>query len=673
MFYFFQKYRTQLSYVLAFEDILHVGQAGVLVFDTRDRLHHFNNVASSYFPKFLSLSGVKTLEGFIGYIFDHAFKDDILSYESYRMFDGDGKTAHFRELVQGDDGQLLLVEIYKGEHARTIALIRDVSLLREQGHDFFHLNQDNMQLRMSVDAIDSCVVILDAKNANLPVLFLNRAACEKACLSVKSDHHMSFGTLLKQFGDCGDLVNILKKAFAQKPMRQQIKFELGEEVRWFDFQFNPVLNISGEVDICIAVLNDVSVLKTHEQTISRAQKLDSLGQLSAGIAHDFNNILSIVEGYIRMIEMNKDKPETILKYVDRIKASSARASGLTSKMMAFARHKPMHDTVHNFSDLLQEQCALLQRLLPETIAFNIKILDDDMFVKCAEDDVAQIVMNLLVNARDAMPNGGNVEVSLGVVVRDTLPDFVTQNDSEYVCLKVRDNGSGMAKDICERIFDPFFTTKEQGKGTGLGLSVVYGVVRDIDGYIDVRSELSVGTEFSIYVPCVAVSDDFQVDEAVKHKRDKKVIEGLTALVVEDEEDLKCIVSDVLRDHGIHVIEASCGDEALVVQDDYEGEIDVLITDVVMPGIDGVKLAEMVKALRPNVHAIYMSGYPARGQSASVNLPDDAFYLSKPIDFELLLTHVSNIAHRADQDSVIITDLDVDQRLGALFVKEEVLS
>ena len=400
----------------------------------------------------------------------------------------------------------------------------------------------------------------------------------------------------------------------------------------------------------------LALLKDKEVEISRSQKLDSLGRLSAGIAHDFNNILSIIEGYARMLGMNAENPERVSEYAQKITEASVRGSGLTKKMMAFARHKVKRDQITDLKILIEDQRTLLLPLIGESIDFKVKLGAGHLCVCCDPDSFTQILMNLVVNAVDAIRDFGRIEVSVYEIGEDALPAFVRERGKPYVCLVVRDTGRGMGKEVCERIFDPFYTTKEQGQGTGLGLSVTYGLVKDMGGYIDVRSELSVGTEFSIYIP---QSDALPVDvpRKIQLAEDGTMdFSGLTALVVEDEPDLRVILSEILQRYNMNVIGAENADEALVLQDDYAGDIDVLITDLVMPGINGLKLADLVKSLRPDIQTVFMSGYPARGDAAKITIPDDALFMPKPLNYdELCLCLFKSL--RTDQSNIVPINLE----------------
>jgi len=621
------------KHMLSLEAALSVSEDGFLVFDEDENLKYLNDIARKLFQKLNDKSHFKNLSEFISCVFDHANSD--VFTESMPIGNSD-----FREVIEDGQGNFYHIEMHKQDNHFTSAIIRDVTFLKKRDFDYFALKEVNEKLNLAVESSSCGIFILNAKSEEYPLIFANRL-CRDLCPE-GVDKSIEFSKFLSLLGETDQKDNIFAAMIKRNSLQKHVFFDGVIDKRWFDFRLTPVFDQQGSIDLYVGVIAEITDLKNKELEINRAQKLDSLGQLSAGIAHDFNNILSIIEGYARMIEMNSQNSERVSEYAQKITEASARGAGLTKKMMAFARHKVKQDHVTDLKVLIAEQEVLLTPLLDGSIDFEVTLDDGDFFASCEADSFVQILMNLVVNARDAMTRGGRLRVNINVVEQKLLPDFVKDRDHSYLCLRVTDNGMGMTKDVCERIFDPFFTTKEQGQGTGLGLSVTYGLVRDMGGYIDVRSELSVGTEFSVYIPLS--------DKAPRRKTGRQLkkidadgfdFSGFTALVVEDEPDLLLILSETLERHNMTVIQAESGSDALVVQDDYMGDVDLLITDLVMPGINGLKLADMMKALHPNIETVFMSGYPARGEQAKVIIPDDALFMPKPLDYDALCQCLSH--------------------------------
>ncbi len=397
-----------------------------------------------------------------------------------------------------------------------------------------------------------------------------------------------------------------------------------DRLTWHRFHFIPY---GRKINACLVVVEDTSESKIMEGQYFQAQRLESLGQLAGGVAHDFNNILSIIDGYARMAKKHIENRDDTLNYLERIGQAVQRGAALTSQLLTFGRHKIIKDSVVDLGQLVRDQEPLLRPLMDASINLNIRT-DDDVFVQVPGDDICQILLNLCINARDAMPDGGNLIVE------------VRKSGEEGAVLRVIDTGMGMKSEVKARMFDPFFTTKDQGKGTGLGLSMVYGLVKDMKGDISVLTKEGSGTSITIQLPLSARAPDFQ---EISENEDRGDLNGLTALVAEDEPDLLNILSGTLEDMGVTVIKASNGNEALALQEDYEGGIDFLLTDVVMPDLNGVKLAELFKSVRPESQVMFMSGYPANGDMARVSLPEDALMMPKPIDVNKLVSIIQDMA------------------------------
>lgn len=400
---------------------------------------------------------------------------------------------------------------------------------------------------------------------------------------------------------------------------------------WYRFHFIPY---GRRKNYCLIVIEDTTEHKIREGQYFQAQRLEALGQLAGGVAHDFNNILSIIDGYARIgKKASLDRPETV-SYFERISQAVQRGSSLTNRLLTFGRHKVIKNGIVDLGQLVQDQESLLRPLIDASISLSITT-EEGVLISSPPDNICQILLNLCINSRDAMPDGGTLSIESGK----------TKYSRAY--LKVSDTGSGIPPEIKSKIFDPFFTTKDQGKGTGLGLSMVYGLVKDMKGEIDVTSKTGEGTTFTIMLP---LSEKTLPTSKITEDDNGKIhLDGVTALIAEDEPVLLDLVSDMLEEMGANVLRASNGNQALMLQEDFDGDIDLLLTDVVMPELNGVKLAELFGSVRPESKVMFMSGYPANGQMARVSLPESAFFLSKPIDFQKLGEVLKNMSREPDEN------------------------
>ncbi|MBI4030086.1 MAG: response regulator [Proteobacteria bacterium] len=406
---------------------------------------------------------------------------------------------------------------------------------------------------------------------------------------------------------------------------------------WYEARMVPVPGEPGMPGLFACFLRDVTEDRVQKAQFYQAQKLEALGQLAGGVAHDFNNLLSIVDGYARMALKHVDKDNQAWNYLERIKQANRRGANLTKQLLTFGRHRIVADTVMDLKETLKDQEVLLCPLLDASIRMSIHA-DSGIFIDCSQDSMAQVLMNLVINSRDAMPDGGTITIDLQRINNTDLPSHVPEDlrHGDFCRLTVMDTGHGMDSETISRIFDPFYTTKEQGKGTGLGLSMVYGIVRQASGFIDVQSALGEGTSMKVYLPVSKRRPVArQAIPASPANPAGAMFNGYSVLVVEDEPDLLLVVKNMLQDMGMDVITAGNGNDALLKQDEYEGRIDFLLTDVVMPELNGVRLSEMMGELRPETKVIFMSGYPASGTMARIQVPEDAVLMAKPVVYEKL--------------------------------------
>jgi len=383
--------------------------------------------------------------------------------------------------------------------------------------------------------------------------------------------------------------------------------------------------VSSQVVHCYGT--DVTERTNLEQQLRHAQKLESVGQLAAGVAHDFNNILTIVQGHAdRLIEKCKDD-EPFAEPLSQISAAAKRASSLTQQLLMFSRKQVMQSRVIDLNAVLGNLAKMLHRLIGDNIALESKYVRNIPPIEADPGMIEQIIVNLAVNSRDAMLKGGQLLITTSAVEIDDA--YVQQHPEartgRFVALSVTDTGCGMPRETLERIFEPFFTTKEVGKGTGLGLATVYGIVKQHQGWIDVSSEINLGTTFKIYFPTTS-----KPVEVVPEEPAQKVRGGSeTILLVEDEPVLRELAKVILHDYDYDVLEACSGVEAIKVFEENDGNIDLLLTDMVMPeGMSGRELAQELKARKPDLKVIYTSGYSSDVMGEDAELRDVKF-LQKP--------------------------------------------
>lgn len=409
--------------------------------------------------------------------------------------------------------------------------------------------------------------------------------------------------------------------------------------------FTPIIGPDGAVESVLVTLGDLTTQRQLEQQFTQAQKMQAVGQLAGGVAHDFNNLLTAMIGFCDLLLARMVPGDQSYEDVDQILQNANRAANLVRQLLAFSRKQTLTPRVVSLTDTVAELGHMLRRLLGEAIELRIKYARDLWLVKADESQLTHVIINLAVNARDAMGGSG------ALTIQTTNFPVATKGDSvheamppgDYVCIKVADTGSGIPKEIIDRIWEPFFTTKELGEGTGLGLSTCYGIVKQTGGFIFVESVANQGSTFSVYLPRhipVEVEETDEVKAAPKPARDLTGVGRV--LLVEDEDAVRLFSTRALRNKGYEVLAANGGEQALELLDEAENRIDLLITDVMMPEMDGPTLIKHVRARIPDIKAICISGYAE--DTIRDRLADDTeiHFLGKPFNLEDLASMVKEV-------------------------------
>jgi len=378
-----------------------------------------------------------------------------------------------------------------------------------------------------------------------------------------------------------------------------------------------------------------------EEQLQQSQKMEAVGQLAGGIAHDFNNSLTLIKVCSQLALQEIKEGDPVREKIQQIDEATTRSGDLARQLLTFSRRHVEETKVLDLNHLLANLNKMLRRAIGENIELVNMMAEGLGRVKADPGQIEQIIVNLVVNARDSMPNGGNLVLETANAELD--PEYarthIRVTPGRYVMFSVKDTGKGMDLEVKERIFEPFFTTKEEGKGTGLGLFMVYGIVQKYGGHITVDSEPGMGTAFKIYLP----QADEQLEEAKEELRGKRLPRGgETILVVEDENDLRTLMAQALNRQGYKTLEAANGEEGLLLFDKYRQEINLVVTDVVMPRMTGFELTDLLLPLYPQMKVIYISGYPDNPDLQQRNLNPDANFIPKPFSLEDLATKVRRV-------------------------------
>jgi PAS domain S-box-containing protein len=395
------------------------------------------------------------------------------------------------------------------------------------------------------------------------------------------------------------------------------------------------LTVNGRVLGTLGMYQDVTERRVLERQLQMAQKMEAVGRLSGGIAHDFNNLLGVILGYIQVIKRTLESGTSLHEYAEEIEKASQRAVALTRQLLAFSRQQVLEPVILNLNTLVTDMEKMLPRLIGEDIDLNLILNPTISMVKADPGQLEQVLMNLAVNARDAMPDGGKLTIQTADAEIDLA--FAREHPGsiagKYVTLSVQDSGTGIDPEIQAQIFEPFFTTKGRDKGTGLGLATVYGVVKQSNGYITVDSEKDKGALFTVYLPRF----EQPALSPIKSKPEPAAMRGSeTILLVEDAEPLRMLAQLFLKENGYQVLMAADGSEAQRVAAEFTGPIHLLLTDVVMPGINGRVLAERLAPSHPGMKVLYMSGYTDSFIAGHGVLEAGTHLLRKPFTEEILV-------------------------------------
>ncbi len=418
---------------------------------------------------------------------------------------------------------------------------------------------------------------------------------------------------------------------------------------WAHIHASAVRDEDGTLASFVVIIRDRSAEKELEDQLAHAQRMDSIGRLAGGIAHDFNNVLTTILGNAEMARARLPRTSQAARQVEAIEDSARRASGLTHQLLTFARRDVVRATTVELDRLTQGSEQLLRRLIGEKIELSMSLAATGAFIEIDPQQFDQVLMNLTLNARDALPDGGTIRIRTLVVRGADLPEVDSAATAkEFVVLELSDDGAGMSDEVQELAFEPFFSTKEPGEGTGLGLATCYGIVSEAGGTIRVRSELGAGTTVSIILPRVeGVAEALLSDESTLSHGGA----GLTVLVIEDAEPVRELIAGMLRDQGHVVLEAVDGLDGVDLAHSHIGPIDLLISDIVMPSLSGPEAVRRIRAKRSGLPVLFISGYTAEHGAETALGAEDTDILAKPFTPSELMARVHQLLGSSGSDSV----------------------
>lgn len=561
--------------------------------------------------------------------------------EPFDLVDGGGAKQIVELKMKGPAGQTFLASINQAVvhedegRVRTRAVVHDLTSEREM-RQALQASEDRFQKFFEEAPLG--IILIDKEGT---VKDCNSQFAQMLGAEIKDIEGQDLGPMITSENK-EDLISTIKHIASGKATYSPMDISLSYNDKNAEAQMH-ARRFRETGDVVLHFI-DMREQKALEEQFVQSQKMQAIGQLAGGVAHDFNNLLTAMIGFCDLLFLRHKPGDPSFNDIMQIKQNSNRAANLVRQLLAFSRQQTLRPKVQDVTDILTELSHLMRRLIGASVDLDIIHGSDLGLVKVDEGQMEQVLINLAVNARDAMDHQGQLTISTENFTNRKPKELVAEElpPGHWTMIKVTDTGCGIPKENLKRIFEPFFTTKEVGEGTGLGLATVYGIIRQTDGFLDVESKVGKGTSFVIYLPRATEAEEEDDDEISMEPEEAKDLTGTECiLLVEDEDAVRTFSQRALTNKGYEVLAADCGDSAIkLMEDNKDREIDLLVTDVVMPGIDGPTLAQRMRQELPNLRIIFMSGYTE--DRLKDHMGENIFFLPKPFTLKQLAEKVKDV-------------------------------
>lgn len=520
------------------------------------------------------------------------------------------------------------------------------SIIKKLDEKVQTLDRERRFLSTIFESIAEGIIVIDKDHR---IVEADKAACEEAGKSKEE----IIGTLCYQiiFGSnescrsTGSTCPLDKVFKTGEVVKFTHVYHRDGKVRHVNITVSPIKDASGKVIQVVEVFKDMTEEKQLQAQLLQAQKMEAIGILAGGIAHDFNNFLTAILGYTEITMNRFSETDPAYRNLKQVQRASLSAADLTQQLLIFSRKQPMELTTLNINGIIDNFLKMLKRLIGENITINTELEPEIWTVKADEGNIEQVIMNLAVNARDAMPEGGRLTIMTENVILDEeyCKGIPSAQPGKFVRVMVGDTGAGMDKETIQHIFEPFFSTKGIGKGTGLGLSVVYGIIKEHGGWVDVYSEPGQGSTFKVYLPASSVKSEVKSSERVDIKDIKDLKgSGERILLVEDEEGVRRFATDLLTENGYIIVEAASAEDAMEVFEKEKRRFHLAFVDVILPGKTGLQLVDQLLSLKPELSVLLSSGYTEEQSKLSEIRNRGIRFIQKPYSIRKILQTIREI-------------------------------
>lgn len=568
--------------------------------------------------------------------FVHPDYHNIVTERVQRLYDQKSSAETLEEKFICMDGSVIDVEVtakiveFEGKPASQV-IVQDITS-RKKAEESLRLNEERMRVALSnlpVIVFNQDLGLKYTWIANPNKLFSNVDIINKTDYDLLTMHEAEKLNKIKR--------KVLKSG---KGTREEIEIQINGNSHFYDLIIEPLMNTENKIVGITCASFDMTEKKKLESQLNQAQKMEAIGRLAGGVAHDFNNILTVINGYTDLM-LASFIPDNVKKPLEQIQKAGKRAARLTEQLLAFSRKQVIKPEIINLNKIIIEHMSILRRILREDIEIKTLLAPDLGNINMDPVQVEQVILNICVNARDAMPSGGKLTIETKNCEFDEkyINNHPEAKMGKYIMLEISDSGVGMSQNTMSNIFEPFFTTKELDKGTGLGLAMVYGIVKQNQGFIFVYSEPGKGASFKIYFPMINEKNDQNQKEIIN---DADLHGEETILIVEDDENVMEVTESALKSYGYNTITAVNGKKAIEIFKKHASEINLVLTDVIMPEMGGKELIKNLIALNPGLKVIYFSGYSDNSIVNHGILDENIEYIQKPFAIEKLLLKIRSV-------------------------------